>query len=829
MRHPLLVPAVCLAAGITVGRLADFGSRELLMFVSALLALSVVSHIALAPRLVYLCSMLAVLFAGTLVERLHRPDPPPEIDSQPREIMILSGCVVEPPAYFPAREQFVLELEPGARVRVNLYPKPGQPPPAIRYGQKVEIEARLRRPRNFGNPGAFDFAGYLARLQIYWTASAPSGAQVRILPGQCGTQLGRVLAGLRVAALDRIEQLYAGSAYKIGMMQALLIGEHSKVDRPWTDQYRLTGTYHALVIAGMHLTALTVVILFLMRLVPLGEMAPLVTATAVSWLYTAVTGWQVPALRAAAGLTLFLVARFMYRRQRLLNLLAGVAILFLVIDPQQLLETNFQLSFLCIIAIAAFAVPLVERTTGPYARGLSAPEERDRDFHLPPKVAAFRVELRLLAETVSLWTRIPERWLLRAAAALLRVFFYCFEVAVVSASIQVGVALPMAMSFHRVSFSGGTANTVVVPLLSVAIPVGFLGVFTGWKLPVEAAGWMLGLSQKVVDWHARWEPNWRIPDPPLWLGICLSVSLIFLAASTRRRWVAALATAVFFTLLVWHPFPPRVRPGALEFTAIDVGQGDAFFLALPDGKLMLMDAGGLPSYGGGKSGIDTGEDVVSPYLWTRSIKRLDVVAVSHLHEDHAGGIPAILRNFHPREIWTGAIPKSPEAVRLRETARQLGIPIRTLAGGDRFDYGGTRMTVMAPPPEDVTAESVTDQDSLVLRLVYGRRSVLLTGDLEPKVEASLAEAGAFSPTDILKVPHHGSRASTGNAMLEQVRPIFAVISDGFENTYHHPHPQLLGRLEAARATPLRTDLLGLVTLYTDGRTLEVEQILPHFF
>jgi len=152
-----------------------------------------------------------------------------------------------------------------------------------------------------------------------------------------------------------------------------------------------------------------------------------------------------------------------------------------------------------------------------------------------------------------------------------------------------------------------------------------------------------------------------------------------------------------------------------------------------------------------------------------------------------------------------------------------------LAGGDRFDYGGTRMTVMAPPPEDVTAESVTDQDSLVLRLVYGRRSVLLTGDLEPKVEASLVEAGAFSPTDILKVPHHGSRASTSNAMLKQVRPTFAVISDGFENTYHHPHPQLLGRLEAARATPLRTDLLGLVTLYTDGRTLEVEQILPHFF
>lgn len=812
---------MCLAAGIAAGRLVDFERRELLIIIGVFLALAIAARLARAERLVRPSVLLAVLFTGALLELTRRPGPPPEIETQRREVLILSGCVVEPPAFLENREQFILELEPGARARVSLYPRPGEKPPALGYGQKVELQARVRRVRNFGNPGAFDNAAYLARQQIYWTAAVPSRAPVRILPGQCGTRAGRVIFGLRTAALNQIERLYAGQPYQTGMMQALLIGEKSKVDEGWTDQYRITGTYHALVISGMHLVALTAVIVFLLRLCALGEIVPLVAATACAWCYTMVTGWQTPVVRAAAGLSLYLVARCFYRRQRLLNLLAAAAIGFLVLDPYQLFEASFQLSFLCLTAIAAFAIPILEATSAPYARGLAAPRDRDRDLHLPPGVAQLRVELRLLAETISLWTRIRERWFLPAAAMALRAALYFYELGVISACVQAGLALIMAADFHRVSLSGISANMLVVPLLELAVPTGFLAVFTGWKLPTELAGWLLILSQKVVDWHARWEPNWRIPDPPVWLGVCLSASLILLALAVRRparwRWAAGALTAAFLALLLYHPFPPKVTPGVLEFTAIDVGQGDAFFIAFPDGRLMLLDAGGLPSYGNRQTRLDIGEDVVSPYLWSRSIKRLDVVAVSHLHEDHAGGIPAIVRNFHPREIWTGV-----ETARLRELAQQAGARVRRMTGGDQLDYGGTRILILAPPPEDSVAETVTDQDSLVLRLSYGKRSVLLTGDMEPRIERELVEVHAFSQTDVLKVPHHGSRKSTGDAMLAEVRPSLAVISAGYENSYNHPHPELLDRLEKRRATPLRTDVWGLVTIRTDGRRIVVD-------
>jgi competence protein ComEC len=576
----------------------------------------------------------------------------------------------------------------------------------------------------------------------------------------------------------------------------------------------------------MHLVVVSAVIVFLLRLCMLGQVVPFIAAASFGWLYAAVTGWQTPVVRAAAALTLVLLARYLYRRQRLLNALAVAAIVLLAFDPYQLFETSFQLSFLCIVALAAFAIPLLEKTSVPYARGLRALADRDRDVFLPPQVAQFRVELRLLAETAFLWTRLPERWSLAVIAPILRGGFYFFELAVVSASVQVGLALPMAMYFHRISFSGISANMAVIPLLSLAVPVGFLAVFSGSRTVAEAAGWLLTVSQRVVDWHAGWEPAWRIPDPPLWLAAALSASLLLLAVAAhgraRWRWSAGAASAVFLGLLLWSPFPPQVTAGELEFTAIDVGQGDAFFIAFPDGKLMVLDAGGLPSYGGRKSKLDIGEDVISPYLWTRSIKRLDVVAVSHFHEDHAGGVPAIIRNFHPKEVWAGTVPETAEARQVEDSAKTGRAALRRLTGGETLAFGGARISVLAPPPAEGVRRDVSDQDSLVLRISYGERSLLFTGDLEPKVEQALVEAGALWRTDVLKVPHHGSRKSTGEAFLERLRPSLAVISAGYQNSYGHPHPDLLGRLKGAGATPLRTDVWGLVTIRTNGRGIELD-------
>ena len=325
------------------------------------------------------CCLLGLFFAGALDSRVHAPGPPPQIDASGREVVILGGCVVEPPAVSGERERFVLELDRDARAQVTLYTKPGETLPALHYGQNIELDAKVRPPRNFGNPGAFDYRRFLARQDIYWTASAAAGS-VRVLPGRCGNLFQKAVMDLRAAALARIERLYPGDAYQTGMMQAILIGQSFQLQKVWTEQYRSTGTFHALVISGTHVAVLAAFFLFVLRICFVPESVALFATVLAAWLYALVTGWQAPCVRSAAGLTLFMIAGYFYRERRIMNLLAAVALGFLLVDPDQLFDASFQLTFLAVGFLGAFAAPAIAATSGPLAAGLRDLGDSGRDL-----------------------------------------------------------------------------------------------------------------------------------------------------------------------------------------------------------------------------------------------------------------------------------------------------------------------------------------------------------------------------------------------------------------------------------------------------------------
>jgi competence protein ComEC len=827
MQDPLLPPLAAIATGILASRFVSFEIRELFIVIAACSILGAIALWRQARVLAGACCLLGLVFAAALIDLAHRPGPRPELDTEGREPVILSGCVVQPPALSGDRERFVVELEPGARVQVTAYAREGQAPPVLRYGQRVEFEARVRRPRNFGNPGAFDYARYLARRDIYWTASMSTGAEVTVLPGQCGSRFQAAIVGLRVRALDRLAQLYQGKPYETGMMQAVMIGETYQVERVWTEQFRNTGTYHALVISGTHTVVLAAFLMLVLRLCFVRREAALFVTAALLWLYALVTGWGSPCVRCAAGFTLFAIASYFARQRRILNILAAVAIGFLVLDPEQMFEASFQLTFLAVGFIGAFATPLLERTAYPRARALADLPDTGRDLHLAPVAAQFRVEMRLLAETLRLWTRLPERASCLAVSIPARVLFYAFQLAVVSALVQLGLALPMVVYFHRIGFSGVSANTIVVPLMCAVIPVGFIAIFTGWAWVAKAAGWLLAASHAAVNWHMHLEPNWRIPTPPLWLGIAIGAGLILAVVAGRagRAWftAAAAALAVLLALMLWHPFAPEIVRHELEMTVVDVGQGDSILLTFPDGKLMLVDGGGIPTFGRrAPSQMDIGEDVVSPYLWDRSIGHIDVMACTHAHADHIGGLPSLLENFHAKELWTGANSENPAWCALRDRARRDGVRIVPLHRGQRLHYGGVELEVLAPSLDYVPKEAPHNNDSLAFRVTFGRHSFLLSGDIERQIEAELIAEGLVRKTDVLKVPHHGSKTSSTATFLDLMRPAFAVMSAGFENSYGHPHAEVLERYEERQACVLRTDLDGLVTVRSDGRRLRMD-------
>ncbi len=865
MKQPLLAPLVALAAGIVAARHIAFSLQETLFSILLLAALASLGLRLGARRLAAAAFLTALALAGATLGSL-RPSVPPPGPPPPLALVLehevaplddpvrLRGSVRVPPESLEDADRFVLELESVFRdtparggVRVTVYRSPGGRPLRLSYGERVEFLARLRTLRNFENPGAFDRVAYLERQGIHFTATVRAGTPIWGLPGSAGTWWESGLWRVRLWAQQRFEKLFGGPPAAApstagcrdpaawpgaAVLRAMLLGDRSLLDPETSSDFQRTGTYHALVISGLHIGVLAVALLAALRLLGSPRTLQAAVAMAVVAAYSLLVGARLPVMRAAWMLAAYLLARLVFRQRRALNVIAAVAIGFLVSDPALIADPGFQMSFLSVALIAGIGAPLLENTLEPFRRALGDLWNVDRDLHADPRTAQHRVALRMWLEPLLALIGVPRALLTHLSCAALRVLVWAAELAVISLVIQAGLALPMAVHFQRVSFSGVIANLVVMPLLTLVVTAGLLALLTQWPPLVQLAGWAAGAIADAVAFQATHLPlEVRVPPPPIWLGVLFGFSLLALAwafhKGCRSQLAAGAAVLATLAVLVWHPFPHRYERGQLELAVIDVGQGESLFLALPDGKTMLLDGGGLPDYrrssedGEPRQWMDIGETVVSPYLWSRSVQRLDVVAVSHPDADHLGGVPAILNNFSVGELWLGAETFRGEYENIRALAERRGTPIRRLRQGQTRSLGDVRIEVLGPAADPGAKYSPNDQ-SLVLRACFREQCFLLTGDIERNGELKLLTQQRLGPqATVLKVAHHGSRTSSQEPFLRQVKPLFAVISAGSENFYGHPHPEALQRLARQRARVLRTDRDGLVSLSTDGRRLFV--------
>ncbi|MHB8214858.1 MAG: ComEC/Rec2 family competence protein [Candidatus Sulfotelmatobacter sp.] len=725
-----------------------------------------------------------------------------------------------------------LPLHSGVRLGIyNLQPAPSQespeppPTPAMRlfhYGERIRLPVKLKLPRNFHNPGAFDYEGYLSENGIAALASAKS-ADVQLLPGFSGTRFELWRTRIHSSIVAKVHTLWPPP--QAALIDAMLIGEAAFIDRDTRIDFQRSGTYHILVVSGMNVTILAFVVFWSLRRARLSDIPATLLTILFCVAYAFLTEVGAPVWRATLMCSIYLGTRLLYRDRGMLNALGTAALGLLVFEPRQLFTASFQMTFLCVLIVAAIGLPLVERTSHLYRHALAHWDSDDYGPSLPPRTAQFRADLRLISGRLARF--VGQCWSLRLVRGITIVCLATFDLLLVSAVMQMGLALPMAYYFHRATTIGLPANIAVVPLTQLLMPAALLAVVLGYispflaKLPALLTTVALqAITGTVHTLGGLRLADLRVATPSLVIIAASSAALVIAMIFVRRRVLLAftglMALLMASLTLAFLPPHPKIRAGLLEVTSIDVGEGDSILLVMPQGPTLLIDAGG-PIWGAG-SQLDFGEDVVAPYLWTRGISRLDAVAISHGHSDHIGGMPAVLKDFRPKELWIGLLPPSRPLDDLIAEAHALGIKVVRHWEGDKIELGGAKISVLFPPQDQPTATEPRNNDSMVLHISYGATSALLEGDAEKAVERRIA--ALYHPrADLLKVGHHGSATSTTPEILNSVRPTFAVISVGYRNSFGLPKPAVLQRLQASGVRVYRTDQDGAVTFYLDGHSV----------
>ncbi|HEU5179579.1 MAG TPA: DNA internalization-related competence protein ComEC/Rec2 [Candidatus Polarisedimenticolia bacterium] len=755
----ILGSAICIAAAWSLRRRALAGCRQ------PSLALAACVSLAIATGGAALASRTHRSYQQAPLLRLAEREP-----LDPARLTRVRGRVISDPVLHLDRLRFSFQVEEVA-VPDGWLPCPGTvrisvraPAPAFRpaYGSRWEMPLRLRQGKSFRNPGAFDYRLALEADGIHLLGNLKSSQLAEPLPGKGYDDPMVAIHRLRSrwkARLDASFQNPDGEESR-RFLAAILLGEREGGEGRTESLFRRTGVYHIVSISGMHFALLLAMLRVLGRRLPWRRWTEPALLAGVGGFYVLLSGGADPILRCALAAGLQELGERFERKVSAWDAqsLAGVALM--VVTPQHLFTPAFQLSFLAtwgILALGGGATPAPAKLQWA-ARGIKA--------------------------SLGAWT---------ASTPL------------------------MACWFLQISPVALLLNIIAAPFLTISMVLGgFLLVRPG----AAGAAWMEALLAGFASCCsiALRIPGacLRVPSPSFPVTAALGALLLArLHCKTRKPEGKVLYGAVLasMVLMAWPP-DPWLPPGRLSVMALDVGQGDAILVGLPGPKWVLVDAGGFAA-----SDFDVGERVVLPALMSRGVRRLEAVVLTHAHQDHGGGLPAILEAFPPREIWLGGAPADAALVRRIEAqAGSLRITELHPAGGTMRCYGAACLEVLlSGAAMSRRGGKVANDDSLVLRVSLGDTAALLTGDVEAEGEQRLIPLLASRPVQLLKVAHHGSSSSTSEAFLEAASPRIAVISVGTGNPWGHPAPSVVDRLRRGSIGIHRTDREGAIEYETAGQ------------
>ena len=648
------------------------------------------------------------------------------------------------------------------KVKVSVYPdtygselivKTGYP-----TGDLLQITGTIKEPVGPRNPKGFDYKGYLARRDIYSTITVKERNVVWVRKSN-SFSLDRTLGYFRDGAAGILERVVGGR--EGDFLKAILLGQRWLIEPDMEDAFTRTGLAHILAISGLHIGYLVVLLRFLQSVLKLRSRTALLLQAIILILYCLLTGTSPSVTRAVIMALIYLSAGVLGRKTDILNSAATAAFLILLIRPMDLLEVSFQLSFLAVCSIGLLQEPIEnalkffpKRIASPMAVGLSS---------------------------------------------------------------QIGTLPLTTYYFNLISPVSILANLLVLPVLGVVTAGGFLILPIGAVLPSVAVipaiplRFLCRLILVVTDFAAGLPyAYFRVVSPSVFT-IIMTFLFLWIISRERPGFVrhpSLVCGALLIVYLAGQVLINLATPRELKLVFLDVGQGDSCFIQTPDKRNILID-------GGGQAGVDIGQDVVLPYLLKNGVSSLDLVIMSHNHEDHISGVLPVVDQLKTKAFMEYSPKEVNETyLALKNTIHRKEIPVISASAGESYLIGKeTWLHVFYP--DSTAAESLyqgnENNHSLVLLLESGDASVLFTGDIERGIEYYLTGRMDKQAT-ILKVPHHGSSTSSTEAFLEVVSPEVAVIQSGANNLFGHPTPKTLERLNNQGITVYRNDNQGAIML-----------------
>ncbi|MGD9851245.1 MAG: DNA internalization-related competence protein ComEC/Rec2 [Nitrospirales bacterium] len=725
------------------------------------------------------------------------------------QLVSITGEIVAPVRYTPEGLVLIVGWESWTfqgqtqkghgRIRVT-WRDPGDAPV---YGNRVQFTGVIREPYGTHNPRGFDYGQYLRRQGIHavTTLRGGEGLQSFSSPSQ----------GIRAWVWERVDHwrkaihdaaVVSLSNPALGLFLGMVLGEQSFIEPEVRDAFMASGTVHILSISGSHLGLLAFLIFTVvrggMRLLPAvwverislrltaTRCAVLVTLPVVSF-YALLAGAEMATVRSWIMIVVFGVGVWFGRARNIATALAVAGLIMLIPHPEAVYDISFQLSYLSVAAMAMVLwFPRIEEEP------LLAQEVPSGNFR-PPWASSLVKKTRMA-------------WSLSLAVSL--------------------ATLPLvALYFHQIAWLGLGANLVVVPLVGVlVIPLGlFCGiaelVMRTESIPfAELNQWVFEVLALCVAWMARipWA-EWHVASPSIGAALVFWIALAggyVWYTSSLVRWGGI---AVLIGLVSWWAWSPRSgwEPGHVQVTFMDVGQGDATLIELPDGQTVLIDGG--PAY----SRLDMGRAVIGPLLWNKGIRRLDHVIATHPQWDHVGGLPWVLHKFQVGQYWSNGINRDEVFFqRLQSVIHERGIREAIAEEGQELLRSDTcSLNVLNPPakaPSTFLTSSVVlggtllNNHSLITRLECGSHSFLLTADAEHEALERMAQRSDGAWAKVVKIPHHGAKSSLSSNWIHQLKAESLVVSVGAHNRYGHPAPEVVEQYRKKGIPLLRTDIDGAI-------------------